>query len=331
MQQRKCSFWRSWIVVIGVLVAACGAPEAADRGSSLPPPGTRQPTAVQPPAPTIAPTATPFSPWRGQIAYVHDGNIWLLDLVTGATTQLTDDGASGAPAWSPDGAWIVFATEQSNNSQIVRMRADGSERTQLTSSESLKLFPAYAPDGAIHFIRRAPGDTPPIEVVRLHADGSETVVHAEPGGLCGPTNLSVGSENAIALSLGCGMGSYMFVITPGAEPIDVGNAIDGAICAADGEWAHRPSRLLVKTAVECAYQQGSSLTAVDLASTPLQPTELFTGQRIGGFGWSSDDRAIAFSTYLPDSGASGGLWIVNTTGGEAQRVLDVGSSPAWRP
>jgi hypothetical protein len=337
--------WRLVLTGIGFCVlAACGAPEQdmVGRGSSSQPtsPAAQEsdppaqsivdPTSP-PPTPPVPPTATPFSPWHGTVAYVHEGNIGLLDLATGATTQLTDDGATSDPAWSPDAAWIAFAVQEGETSQIVRMRADGSDRTPLTSSRSLKLFPSYAPDSTLHFIRRTLGDTPQIEVVRLEADGGETVVHVEPGGLCGPTNLSVGQTNAIALSLDCGRGLYTFVITPVGDPIDVGAAIDGAMCAADGEWSRRSGQLLVKTAVECAFQQGSHLTSVDLSQNPIRTTDLYSGQRIGGFGWSPDDSALVFSTYAAGSGELDGLWIVDVAGGEPQQVLEVGSSPAWRP
>ena len=36
---------------------------------------------------------------QGEIAYVLDGNIWLLDLVTGASEQLTADGENRWPSW----------------------------------------------------------------------------------------------------------------------------------------------------------------------------------------------------------------------------------------
>ena len=64
-----------------------------------------------------------FSPDDTQIAYISDsdgqGNVWVMDLATGATRQITDEAASatvGIPIWSPDGKTIAFALTGANSS-----------------------------------------------------------------------------------------------------------------------------------------------------------------------------------------------------------------------
>lgn len=58
--------------------------------------------------------ATPkFSPESTRLLFTRENNLWVVDLSTGQTTQLTLDGTddllyTGAPAWSPDGAWVSF-------------------------------------------------------------------------------------------------------------------------------------------------------------------------------------------------------------------------------
>src|SRR5689334_10236689 len=54
-----------------------------------------------------------FSPDGSRIAFVSnrdssDGNICVLELSTGRTTQLTHEFQTGTPAWSPDGKTIAF-------------------------------------------------------------------------------------------------------------------------------------------------------------------------------------------------------------------------------
>jgi TolB protein len=63
--------------------------------------------------------------------------------------QITHAGVpADGPEYSPDGKWIYFNTEVfSPNAQIARMRPDGTEITQLISSETVDWFPHISPDG----------------------------------------------------------------------------------------------------------------------------------------------------------------------------------------
>ncbi len=61
-------------------------------------------------------------------------NIFAFDIVSGAIKQLTDGGNNAAPAYSPDGRWIVFNSQRKNDTaNIFIMRADGSDVRQLTN------------------------------------------------------------------------------------------------------------------------------------------------------------------------------------------------------
>lgn len=63
-----------------------------------------------------------------------DNDIYLLELVSGQIRQLTDGGNNAAPAYSPDGRWIVFnSMRASENANIFIMRPDGSDVRQLTN------------------------------------------------------------------------------------------------------------------------------------------------------------------------------------------------------
>jgi TolB protein len=63
--------------------------------------------------------------------------------------QITSGGApADGPEYSPDGTWLYFNTEAfSKNSQIARMRRDGSGLERLTLSETVDWFPHISPDG----------------------------------------------------------------------------------------------------------------------------------------------------------------------------------------
>lgn len=64
-----------------------------------------------------------------------DKNIFKLDVVTGAATQLTFGGNNASAAYSPDGQWIVFNSLRTDEqADLYLMRADGSELKQLTDN-----------------------------------------------------------------------------------------------------------------------------------------------------------------------------------------------------
>jgi Tol biopolymer transport system component len=84
-----------------------------------------------------------FSPDGKRVAVTMSdggqGDIWVYDVATGASTRITSDPANETwPVWSPDGSQIVFASNRGRNG-LYRKAADG------TGSEEL----LYRPSGAI--------------------------------------------------------------------------------------------------------------------------------------------------------------------------------------
>jgi Tol biopolymer transport system component len=52
-------------------------------------------------------------------------NLWVIDVITGASTQLTSDfGDCFNPVWSPDEKWIYFTSTKNGRRNIYRKRAD---------------------------------------------------------------------------------------------------------------------------------------------------------------------------------------------------------------
>lgn len=88
-------------------------------------------------------------------------NIWTIPAAGGPDVALTDvmvpnDGAE----YSPDGEWLWFNSEQGSpgQAQIFRMRADGSELTQVTHDERVNWFPHFSRDGkSIVYLSYPPG------------------------------------------------------------------------------------------------------------------------------------------------------------------------------
>jgi dipeptidyl aminopeptidase/acylaminoacyl peptidase len=78
----------------------------------------------------------------------YDTQIWIADVTTGASRQLTQSKKSSqSPAWSPDGSRLAFISDRTDKRQIYLINPLGGEADALTSlDEGVATF-AWAPDG----------------------------------------------------------------------------------------------------------------------------------------------------------------------------------------
>ncbi|HVT43802.1 MAG TPA: PDZ domain-containing protein [Thermoanaerobaculia bacterium] len=68
-----------------------------------------------------------------KIAFVHAGDIWVVDSNGGVARRLTShEGLELFPRFSPDGRWIAFSAEYSGSRQVHVISVDGGEPRQLT-------------------------------------------------------------------------------------------------------------------------------------------------------------------------------------------------------
>lgn len=137
-------------VSIGLLTGGEPTPEVTS------PPGTvTQPTPLAEVLPTglPTPTVTPLPPYaQGRMAFASnldgDFEIYVLDMQTGALTQLTDnDYDDHSPAWSPDGTRLVYVADRAGDDDLYVMDAYGRNIMQLTTSTDADRSPAWSPDG----------------------------------------------------------------------------------------------------------------------------------------------------------------------------------------
>jgi Tol biopolymer transport system component len=122
----------------------------------------------------------------GRTVVVEDGwSLFLMD-ADGHAFRHLETGLSSSlwPAWTPDGAWVLFVGIETADRppQIYRIRVDGSDREQVTTAEGLGADnPALSRDGRyLAYIARtfnaAPGEERSWVVVRDLTDGDERIV-----------------------------------------------------------------------------------------------------------------------------------------------------------
>jgi TolB protein len=125
-----------------------------------------------------------LSPDGRLLAFASDRNgywnLWLLDLETGATSQLTDNPEyEGAPSWSPDGVWLTYESFVQDNLEIfIHSVADPTQAaTQLTLEDSLDSSPVWSPLGRqIAFVSNRGGE-PEVWIADLDRTGADRLIN----------------------------------------------------------------------------------------------------------------------------------------------------------
>jgi Tol biopolymer transport system component len=74
-----------------------------------------------------------------------NADIWVMDIETGARSQLTEDSHADLwPVWSPDGERLAFVSERDNaNGEVYVMSADGDDVRRLTDNDLMEVMLAW--------------------------------------------------------------------------------------------------------------------------------------------------------------------------------------------
>ncbi len=119
-----------------------------------------------------------FSPDRTRIAFSSSRNgswdLYVMDADGRNLRRLTTDpGDEGEPAWTPDGARIVYTwtPKGDNPAQLFSIKSDGTDQRTLTSSAGGNISPDVASDGrSIVFVSRRDGNS---EIYQMAIDGTD--------------------------------------------------------------------------------------------------------------------------------------------------------------
>ncbi len=86
-----------------------------------------------------------------RLAFVRGGNIWVLDVASGAETRLTTDGHDTAPWWTVDGKSLFFTNQEPGQTGRTFRWSPGAEPRAVTSG-------LWSPDGlSVAFVQAGPG------------------------------------------------------------------------------------------------------------------------------------------------------------------------------
>ena len=77
-------------------------------------------------------------------------DVWVMDLGRDTITRLTFDAHNDIyPAWSPDGAWIMFGSDRDGVFNLYQRRANGTGGDEIVLKSPLDMVPySWAPDGS---------------------------------------------------------------------------------------------------------------------------------------------------------------------------------------
>jgi Tol biopolymer transport system component/DNA-binding winged helix-turn-helix (wHTH) protein len=248
--------------------------------------------------------------------------IWTVDTRGGQPRPLTRRGipvgGHGAPAWSPDGRHIAFATADFAISQVWAVDADGGEPYLLSEPHGSAYDPAYLPDGRSLVF----GGGSTIWRVPLDAQGRRagTLTAYTATALDNLRHLSASRDGRIAVAaLTLRTGLYSVHVDAEGQPSDESRSLTddtrprnsvpvfspdgGQIALMSSIKGQQPDIWLIRA-------DGSGLT--QLTTVPTIETMP---------NWLPDARHVTFKT-IRDGRA--GLWQVNIETREQKRLLDFG-------
>lgn len=144
--------------------------------------GVPQPVAAALPPETRLTGVGPWSPDGTAVLVFYDpgANLAAIDLASGAFTPLTTDPLTDdySPAWSPDSAWVLYASWTGLLAHLRAVRRDGTDDRIIVENPGLtQIAPVWSPDGRRLLLRTEPSpDRPQLSVALFQENARPRVV-----------------------------------------------------------------------------------------------------------------------------------------------------------
>lgn len=250
---------------------------------------------------------------NGLIAYAHGGDVFVGDLVTGATTAVVSGPEiDSGPIFSPDGTRIAFirGNPWTEEASLVVVRVDGSDARVVMPpgySQRGTTF-TWTPDGGSLLVNH---DSAPLTTPAF--DGELSLIDAS----------GVAAPRLLTPPLPIGPGGPYFRYTAQVAPMF--RPPNGDLILSYGSEANVPTYV---------GGRGINVWDADLEShTPLEPEALkrFAPYQVAPWRlwWSPDGSMIAFG--VGGSSAAEGFYVMNADGSGVRRLEVDGSAVAWSP
>jgi len=263
--------------------------------------------------------------------YFEGGDIWVLDVRSGAETKLVDDAFD--PAYSPDGARLAFDAQRAGPHRIWITDASGHNPRQVTSDSSeavVHVEPRWSRDGARLAFRRIEKTRSQIVIVDLASQVMTRVTNGNSADL-DPVWSVDGRYIYFASDRGGGLNLWRVPVSRGQASGPPEQLTTGA--GDDVEPAPTPAGDRIAFAVRGINSDIWRLPVSPETGKPTgepEPVVATTREESRG-AWSPDGRTIAFNS---DRLGEMNLWLREGAGG-AVRQLTSGPGgdyqPNWAP
>jgi TolB protein len=113
------------------------------------------------------------------LGYTHQdlktkvAKIYVVNIATSKSKQITKKGSSYLHGWSPDNKKLVYCSERKGEFEIYSIDIATQEETQLTDSRGVDDAPEYSPDGKYIYFSSDRSGT--VQIWRIDKDGSNPV------------------------------------------------------------------------------------------------------------------------------------------------------------
>ena len=263
----------------------------------------------EPQAGSIAPVSSPGNgstaitvALTGKIVYTNGGDLFSINLSSGAVTQLTSTNGESEvnPEYSADGSKIAF-----QSTGIWTMNADGTGRLKLTTYGGV---PAWSPDGTkIAFTNNG--------VLVMNADGGN-VTQLTTHGLF-PSWSPDGTRIAFSSSLNSSDSEVWIMDANGQNQQKV---LSRAGADIDVAWSHGPK---IAFGGSVAGKNSYEIFVVNPDGTGLNRLTVSAKQDFEPT-WSPDGSMLAFASFRSPAG----IYTMNADGSN-QTFLTAGRQPSW--